>query len=85
MWELAVAIGVPGFGALYAFVRYLHKRAICFTIMQNKINTLSEHDQGSIGEHEEFETRLTAIETRQVKNEVYLKLLLDDRGIKYRN
>ncbi len=85
MWELAVAIGVPGIGALYAFVRYLHKRAICFTIMQNKINTLSEHDQGSEDKHVQIDSRLTTIEGRQAKNEIYLKLVMDKMDIKYSN
>lgn len=72
MWEIAVAIVIPGTGALYAFVRYLHKRAICFTLMQNKINTLSE-----------LENRMDKFELRQGKNEIYLKLLLDHSKIPY--
>ncbi len=83
MWELAVAIGIPSLGALYAFARYLHKKALCFTIMQNKINTLTEHDEGSDDLHTGFDTRLDKIEIRQAKNEIYLKLLLDHSKIPY--
>ena len=85
MWEIAIVIGlgVPGAGALYAFVRYLHKKAICFTLMQNKINTLSEHDEGSDNLHTKLEGRMDKFEIRQGKNEIYLKLLLDHNKIPY--
>ena len=87
MWELAVAlgigIGIPAIGALYAFARYLHKKSICFTLMQNKLNTLAEHDEGSNDLHDGFDKRLDKIEFRQAKNEIYLQLLLDDRKIPY--
>ena len=83
MWEIAIAIGLPATGILIAFTRYLHKKGICFTIMQNKINTITNHNEGSDDLHEGFDKRLYKIELRQAKNEIYLKLLLDDRKIHY--
>ncbi len=83
MWEIAVAIGIPAIGALYAFARYLHKKGICFILMQNKINTLSDHDEGSDDTDKNLEKRMNKFEIRQAKNEIYLKLLLDDRKIPY--
>ena len=83
MWEIAVALGIPAVGALYAFARHLHNKGICFTLMQNRLNTLTEHDEGSDDLHMGFERRLDKIELRQAKNEIYLKLLLDDRKIPY--
>ncbi len=83
MWELAVAIGIPGVGALAVLIRYLHKKALCFTIMQNKINTLSDHDEGSDSFHQKIDGRMNNFELRQAKNEIFLKLLLDERKIPY--
>lgn len=83
MWEFAVALGIPAVGALYAFARHLHKKGICFTIMQNKINTLSDHDEGSNDLHQNLQKRMNIFEIRQSKNEIYLKLILDDMNIEY--
>ena len=83
VWEILLAVGIPLSGAAVWTIRYFWKKEQCFTILANKIDQLTDHDVGSIDTHEEFDERLTNIETQQTKNEIYLKLLLDDRKIPY--
>ena len=83
MWEIAIAVGIPAIGALYAFARYLHKKALCFIALQNAVNTLTNHDVGSDDVHDKLEGRMDKFELRQSKNEIYLKLLLDHSKIPY--
>ncbi len=73
MWlEIGLAIGIPAMGALVAYARYSWKKAQCFIILQNKVNSMSDHDD-----------RLDCIEKRQAKNEIYLKLLLRHNNIPF--
>ena len=51
--------------------------------MKAKINQLTKADGDSSETHVDFDYRLDQIEKRQLKNEIYLKLLLDNAKIKY--
>jgi len=81
--EIAVAIGIPAVAAAIGVIRYLWKKEKCFTILKNKVEQLTKHDVGSLDTHEGFESRLDLIEKVQAKNQIYLKLLLDNAKIKY--
>ena len=72
MWEIAVAIGIPGVGAAYGIARYFWKKSQCFIVLQNKVENMDGHD-----------SRLDCIEKRQAKNEIYLKLLLRHNKIPF--
>ena len=84
MWlEIGLAILIPGCGAAIALGRYFWKKEKCFLLMQETINQLTKNDGDSSETHTDFDYRLTEIEKRQQKNEIYLKLLLDHSKIKY--
>lgn len=71
-------------GPVGVFVaRYYWKKAKCMIAMKNKIEELTRHDVASGETHSDLKEEIDEIKTKQLKNEVYLKLLLDDRGIKY--
>lgn len=83
MLEWIVGLGIPTVGGIIAVTKYILD-------MKSKIKELSAHDESSIDVHTNYEERLQLIESnqvkfdkRQVKNEIYLRLLLDDRGIKH--
>jgi hypothetical protein len=63
--------------------RHFWNKGKCFVSMKAAIEQLQRHDVGATDEHDGYNDRLTAIEGRQQKNEIYLKLLLDHNGIKY--
>ena len=63
--------------------RHFWNKEKCFVSMKAAIERLQKHDVGSVDEHDGFEGRFNAIEKRQQKNEIYLKLLLDHNNIKY--
>lgn len=81
--EIFLAIFIPGIGAAAAIVKYFWKKEKCFLAMKTKINSLSKSDKNSIEVHDDIEDRLNGFESRQSKNEIYLKLLLDKFEIKY--
>ena len=73
MWlEIGLAIGIPSMGALVAYARYVWKKSQCFIVLQNKVESMDDHD-----------SRLDCIEKRQAKNEIYLKLLLRHNKIPF--
>ena len=85
MWlEIGLAILIPGCGAAAFVIKYFWKKEKCFIAMENKINELSKHDGDSSETHTDFDFRLNEIEKRQQKNEIYLKLLMDNAGIIYK-
>lgn len=81
--EIFLALFIPGLGAAAAIIRYFWKKEKCFLAMRNKINSLSKSEKDSHEVHDDYDERLTSIESRQSKNEIYLKLLLDKFEIKY--
>ena len=83
MWEIAIAVGIPAVGVAIAGGRYLWKKEKCFIALQNAVKTLMNHDVGSDDLHIGFDERLTNIEDKQIKQEIYLKLLLDHSEIPY--
>ncbi len=73
MWiEIGLAIGIPATGAFVVYVRYVWRKEQCFIALQNKVKSMSDHDE-----------RLDKIEKRQAKNEIYLKLLLRHNNIPF--
>ena len=82
-WEIIIGILIPGVPLAIAGIKHYIKKSTCFTNMKNAIEQLQKHDVGSVDEHDGYEERLGAIEDRQLKNEIYLKLLLDYNNIKY--
>jgi len=85
MYELLIGLGIPAAAAAVAVIRYLWKKEKCFIILKQKVEELSKSDEGSSDTHDGFETRLKQIEENQIKNEVYLKLLLDNAKISYKD
>jgi len=84
MWlEIGIGVGIPLAGLTIAVGRYLWKKEKCFIALKNAVNVLTSHDQGSDDLHEGFDERLTNIEQKQTKTEIYLKLLLDHSKIPY--
>jgi len=82
-YTLFTSVIIP-LGAVAVFaIRYLWKKEKCFIILKNKIESLTRHDASSGETHEGFDERLDEIERKQNKNETYLKLLMDNAGIKY--
>jgi len=81
--QILLAVGIPAAGVAIGLIRYFWKKEKCFVIMQETINQLTKNDGDSSETHNDFDYRLTEIEKRQQKNEIYLKLLLDHAKIKY--
>lgn len=85
MWlEIGIGIGIPLAGLAIAVGRYLWKKEKCFIALKNAVNVLTSHDEGSDDRDVVFDHRLTNIEQKQTKTEIYLKLLLDHSKIPYK-
>ncbi|MHA2052622.1 MAG: hypothetical protein ACW99F_03390 [Candidatus Hodarchaeales archaeon] len=82
-WEIIIGILIPGIPLAIAGVNHYIKKNTCFVKMKSAIEQLQKHDEGSVDSHDGFDSRLSEIESRQLKNEIYLKLLLDHNNIKY--
>ena len=83
MWEILIAVGLPLSGAAIWTVRYFWKKEQCFIALANKIKELTDHDKGSVVDHDGYEGRLTNIERNQDKWIIYLKLLLRHNKIPF--
>ena len=82
-WELAVGVGIPAAGAAAFIVKYFWNKEKCFLALKNKINSLDKHDQEGIEEHNGIKSRIDDLEQDATEIKIYLKLLLDNAGIKY--
>jgi hypothetical protein len=80
---IALAVAVPAVTAMAFVIRYFWNKEKCFVKMANTIKTLTQHDGDSSETHTDFAYRLTEIEKRQAKNEIYLKLQLKHNKIEY--
>ena len=90
MYEYAIAIGIPAIGVALAVGKYFLKKERCFTILKNKVEQLDNDSKGSDDIHDglsdeinQVSNELAAVKLNQEKNFIYLKLLLDNAGIKH--
>ena len=82
-WELIAGVGIPSIGAVAFIIRYFWNKEKCFLALKNKINSLDQRDKISIDEHDGFAGRIKVLENDATEIKIYLRLLLDNAGIKY--
>ncbi len=79
---ILLIIGVLSPSSVF-IARYFWRKERCFTALQSLVNKLTESDKSSDDTHVTLTREIKEIKNKQTKNEIYLKLLLDNAGIKY--
>lgn len=83
--DVNILIAIAGFITPISLIagRYFINKEKCFTALQYTVTQLAKHDEKASIDHDGYNERFDGIETRQQKNEIYLKLLLDNAKIHY--
>ncbi len=61
-WELLVGLGIPATGAMIAIIRHLWNKSKCFVILKQKIEQLTDHDEGASDTHSDLYDKVNKIE-----------------------
>ena len=61
-WELLVAVGIPATGAMIAIIRHFWNKSKCFIILKQKVEELTDHDEGSSETHSNLYEKVNKIE-----------------------
>lgn len=61
-WEILVGLGLPAAAVSVAVIRLLWNKSKCFVILKQKVEQLTEHDEGSGETHSDLYDKVNKIE-----------------------